>query len=59
MVLGEAVAVNDGWILDPVQQHVHAADAEHGVVEVEAVEQGLVKMLPELVVAQHLRVMLA
>ena len=30
-----------------MQQHVHAADAEHGVVEVEAVEHLVVEVLPE------------
>ena len=38
MVLREGVAVADVRVLDAVEQHVHAADAEHRVVEVEAVE---------------------
>ena len=39
VVLRERVAVADVGIFHAVQQHVHAADAEHGVVEVEAVEE--------------------
>ena len=38
MVLRKRIAVADVGVLDAVQQHVHAADAQHGVVEVEAVE---------------------
>ena len=38
VILREGVAVADVGILHAVQEHVHAADAEHGVVEVEAVE---------------------
>jgi hypothetical protein len=30
-----------------VQQHVHAADAQHGVVEIEAVEHVMVEVLPQ------------
>ena len=43
----QRVAVDDVGILDAVQQHVHAADAEHGVVEVEAVEQAVMEVLPQ------------
>ena len=39
VVLRERIAVADVGVFHAVQQHVHAADAEHGVVEVEAVEQ--------------------
>ena len=35
-------------VLDAVQQHVHAADAQHGGVEVEAVEQVVVEVLAQL-----------
>ena len=41
--LGERVPVTDVRILHAVQQHVHAADAQHGGVEVVAVEGALVK----------------
>ena len=45
VVLRERVAVADVGVLHAVQQHVHAADAEHGVVEVEAVEELVVEVL--------------
>ena len=45
VVLRQRVAVADVGILDAVQQHVHAADAQHGVVEVEAVEELVVEVL--------------
>ena len=41
--LGQRVPVTDVRILHGVQQHVHAADAQHGVVEVVAVEGALVE----------------
>ena len=40
--LGQRVLVADVWVLHAVQQHVHAADAQHRVVEVVAVERVLV-----------------
>ena len=40
-----------------MQQHVHAADAQHGVVEVEGVEEALVKVRLELRVAEDFRVL--
>ena len=43
--LGEGVAVADVGGLDAVEQHVHAADAEHGGVEVVAVEHRGVEVL--------------
>lgn len=39
MFLSEAVPIGDVRVFDAVQQHVHAANAEHGVVEVEPMEQ--------------------
>ena len=42
--LGQRVLVADVWVLHAVQQHVHAADAQHGVVEVVAVERVLVEV---------------
>ena len=44
---------------DAVQQHVHAADAEHRVVEVEAVEHAVVEMLSAGGVPQNLRMPLS
>ncbi len=45
VVLGERVAALYIRIFDAMQQHVHAADAKHGVSEFEAVEEALVKVL--------------
>ncbi len=59
VVLGQRIAVADVGVLDAMEQHVHAADAEHGVVEVEAVEQAAVEVLAALAVAEHLRMALA
>ena len=59
VVLRERVAVADVRVLDAVQQHVHAADAQHGVVEVEAVEHAVVEVLLQLRVVQDVRVVLA
>jgi len=47
VVLGQRVAVGDVRVLDAVQQHVHAADAEHRVVEVEAVEKAVVEVVAQ------------
>src|SRR5688572_8131917 len=44
VILRQRVAVADVGILHPVKQHVHAADAQHRVVEVEAVEKLMVKV---------------
>ena len=44
--LGQRVLVADFWVLHAVQQHVHAADAQHGIVEVVAVERALAKVAP-------------
>ncbi len=59
VVLREGVAVADVGIFHAVQEHVHAADAEHGVVEVEAVEEVVVEVFLEFFVAEDFRVMLA
>jgi len=59
VVLRQRVAVEDVGVLHAVQQHVHAADAQHGVVEVEAVKQAVVEVLLELRVVQQVRVALA
>ena len=42
--LGQRIPVADVWVLQTVQQHIHTADAQHGVVEVVAVERALVKV---------------
>jgi hypothetical protein len=59
MVLGQRILVADVRVVDAVQGHVHAADSQHGVVEVVAVEHAIVKMLPSLGVTQDFRVLLA
>ena len=59
VLLRQRVAVADVRVLYAVQQHVHAADAQHGVVEVETVEQAMVEVLAQLRVVQQLRVALA
>ena len=59
VLLRQRVAVADVRVLHPVQQHVHAANAQHGVVEVEAVKQAVVEVLAQLRVVQQIRVALA
>ena len=59
MILSEGVAVADVGILHSVELHVHAADAEHGVVKIEPVEHPLVEVLPERGIAQDLGVVVA
>jgi hypothetical protein len=59
VVLGKAVAIGDVGALNPVQCHVHRADAEHGGVEVEAVEQAGAEVPPQLVVLKQRAVVLA
>ena len=54
MFLREGVAVADVGIFDAVQKHVHAADAEHGVVEIEGVEKFVVKMVAHRIVTENL-----
>ena len=44
VVLGQRIAVADVGVHHAVEEHVHRADAEHRVVEVEAVEQSLVEV---------------
>jgi hypothetical protein len=43
----------------PCSSHVHAADAQHGVVEVVAVEHAVVEVLHGAGIAQHVGVVLA
>ena len=42
-----------------MQQQIHAADAEHGVVEIKAVEQAVVEVLAQPRVAEDFGVMRA
>jgi len=42
-----------------VQQHVHAADAQHRIVEIEAVKHPMMKVLVQARVAQHFGMALA
>ena len=59
MVLRQGVLVTDVGVVHTVQRHVHAADAQHGVVKVIAVEHGVVKVLARHAVAQDLGVLVA
>ena len=43
IALGEGVLVADVGVLDAVEEHVHAADAQHGGIEVVAVEGVLIE----------------
>jgi hypothetical protein len=52
MVFSEAIAISDVRALDAVQGHVHGADAQHGWVEVVAVEHCFVKMPQQFFVAE-------
>ena len=56
MVLSQAVAIADVGVVDAVQHHVHAADAQHGGVEIKAVEQAVMEVLARGIVAQRLGV---
>src|SRR5204863_7626378 len=53
VVLGERIAVNHIRVLHSVQQHVHAADAQHSVIEVEPVEKFVMEVLPQLGIGEH------
>ncbi len=59
MILRQGIAVADVGVVHAVQEHVHAADAQHGVVEIEAVEHGLVEVLAQLAVVQEVGLALA
>jgi hypothetical protein len=45
VVLRQRILVADVGVVHPVQRQVHAADAQHGVVEVVAVEHAVVEVL--------------
>ena len=59
VVLPERVAVSDVGVFHAVEEHIHAADAEHGVVKIEPVEEVVVEVFLELRVAEDLRVVVA
>ncbi len=59
MVLRECIATLHVRVLDTVQQHVHAADAEHGRVVLKGVEESLVEVLVQLRVGEEVRVAVA
>ncbi|MNZ90479.1 hypothetical protein D3C78_1094420 [compost metagenome] len=56
-MVAQAVTVGHSGVVDPVQQQVHGADAQHVLVEVEAGEHAVVEVL--LVVASRHRVAIA
>ena len=45
IVLRQAVSVVDLWILNSMQQHVHTANSQHGLIKVVAIEHGVVKVV--------------
>src|ERR1035438_9850133 len=57
VVLRERIAIHDVWLLDAVQEHVHAAAAQHGGIEIESVEETGMKMLPLLAIVEEVGVM--
>lgn len=44
MLLRQRIPVADVGVVDAVQRHVHAANAQHGRVKIKAVKQLVVKM---------------
>jgi hypothetical protein len=59
VLLGERVLVAHVGLFHAVEQHVHAADAQHGAVEVEAVEHTVVEVAVGVGPEQRLGVVLA
>ena len=59
VVLRERILVADVGVFDAVEQHVHAADAEHGVIEIEAVEEAGMEVIAEFGVAEDFGVVVA
>jgi len=59
MFLRQRILVADVRIVDAVQRHVHRADAQHGAVEVEAVEHLLVEMVARDFFLKQLRMVVA
>jgi hypothetical protein len=59
MVLRQRVFVADVRIIDAVQRHVHAADAQHGVIEVVTVKHVVVEMFAADGIAQDFRMLFA
>ena len=53
VLLAQRVAVGDGGVVHAVQHHVHAADAQHGVVEVVAMEHAMVEVQVQLGVVEQ------
>ena len=59
MILGERIAIDHVRVFYAVQQHVHAADTQHSVIKVKAVEQVPMEMLPQFGVGHHFGMSLA
>ena len=59
VILSQRVAIDDVRLLDAMQKQVHAADAQHGGVEVEAVEEISVEVLALFGIMEEVGVMAA
>ncbi len=57
-VFRERIAVAHIGVLHPMQAHVHRPDAQHRVVEIEAMEQAMVEVLQQLRIAEQIRMVL-
>jgi hypothetical protein len=42
----ERIAILHVGVLHPVEEHVHRANAQHGFIEIKAMEQAMVEVLP-------------
>ena len=58
MVLGQRVAVHHRRVFNPVQQHVHAANPQHGAVKIKPVKHAVVEVFLQLGVLKDLAVVL-
>jgi hypothetical protein len=59
VLLGQTVTISDVGSFHPMQRHVHGSNAQHRGIEVKAIEQPLMEVPPQLVVAEERSVMLA
>src|SRR6185369_9582916 len=59
MFFRKRILVANVWVLNSVQQHVHAADAQHRRIEVEAIEELFIEMMAQFIVGEDFRVTLS
>jgi len=52
VILGKRVTIDDVGVFHAVQQQVHAANAQHGVVEVKTVKHAVVEVLTQPGIAE-------